>query len=56
MIEELERCCELFIQTDRLLDTTFKPVREKYGFTDDRLKQAHAEMLDEARAGVDADL
>lgn len=49
MIEELERCQEKIHEADRLLDITVKPIREKHGFTDDRLKKAYEEMMLKAR-------
>jgi hypothetical protein len=49
MIAELEECQKKFLEADRLLDATGKPVREKYGFTDERLQQAYEEMLAKAR-------
>ncbi|BEQ16185.1 hypothetical protein [Desulfoferula mesophila] len=38
MIQELQEVQELFQTADELLDSTFKPVREKYGFTDNMLE------------------
>jgi hypothetical protein len=50
MISELEECRKAFIDADRLLDATFKPVREKYGFTDERLQLKYEKYISEERA------
>jgi hypothetical protein len=52
MLAELEECRTTFLEADRLLDATFKGVREKYGFTDERLQRAYDEMLSEARKEI----
>lgn len=52
MIGELETAQNLFRDADRALDGAIKAVREKYGFTDERLKQASDEMLSEIRRGT----
>jgi hypothetical protein len=49
MIGELEEAQELFRHADRMLDIAFKPIREKDGFTDERLKQAYEQLLLEVR-------
>ena len=50
MILELEECRKSFIEADRLLDVTFKPVREKYGLTDERLQREYQEYIVGAQA------
>lgn len=45
MIHELERAQRLFEAADDKLIETVKPVREKYGLTDERLKPAEEEYL-----------
>jgi hypothetical protein len=50
MIEELERCRTTFQEADQLLDATFKPVRERYGLTDERLERAYDELRAELAA------
>lgn len=49
MIAELEECRKSLLEADRLLDATFEPVREKHGFTDERLQQAYEEMLSQVQ-------
>jgi hypothetical protein len=49
MISELKECRKSFVEADRLLDATFKPVREKYGFTDERLHQEYQKYIAEAK-------
>jgi len=44
MIVVLETAQSLFREADQMLHAAFKPVREKYGFTDERLAQAYEQM------------
>lgn len=50
MISELEDCRRSFVAADQLLDATFKAVRERYGFTDERLRSEYEQYVAEARA------
>jgi hypothetical protein len=45
MISELEEYGKSFVEADRLLSATFKPVRENYGFTDERLQREYQEYI-----------
>ncbi len=45
MIRELEEAQVLFLAAEDLLDQTFKPVREEYGFTDERLEKFYTDYL-----------
>jgi len=45
MIRELEEAQTLFQAADDLLDRTIKPVREKHGFTDDRLEKFYTDYV-----------
>ncbi len=47
MIAELEDVQAVFRDVDALLERTFKPAREKYGFTDERLDQIFKQMIAE---------
>lgn len=47
MISELSRAHDLFTKTDRELESLVKPIRERYGFTDDVLETAYAEFIAE---------
>lgn len=51
MIAELEEAQTLFSLADEVLETITKPLREKYGFTDERLEQFFDEYCEER--GVD---
>lgn len=44
MIHELENAQTLFKVTDNLLTQTVRPVREKYGFTDEKLKMFYKKL------------
>lgn len=50
MIAELEKSRTAFLEADRMLDATFKPVREKWGLTDERLQRAYEEMTSQVGA------
>ena len=45
MIRELEEAQALFQAADELLDQTIKPMREKYGMTDERLEKFYTDYL-----------
>jgi hypothetical protein len=45
MIGELEEAQTLFQKADELLGETVKPIRDKYGLTDERLELSHKEYL-----------
>lgn len=45
MIRELEEAQELFQTAEDLLGQTFKPIREKYGFTDERLRKLYTDYV-----------
>jgi len=45
MIRELEKAQELFQAADDLLGRTIKPIREKYGYTDERLEKSYKELI-----------
>jgi hypothetical protein len=50
MVSELQECQRLFLEADKLLDATFKTVRERHGFTEERLQREYEKYLAEARA------
>ncbi len=45
MIRELEEAQTMFQAADDLLNQTIKPIRGKYGFTDERLEKFHADYV-----------
>lgn len=47
MISELSRAHDIFSKTDHQLETLVKPIRERYGFTDEVLQKAYAEFIRE---------
>lgn len=49
MITELERSRELFHKADTGLEEVVRPIRIKYGYTDERLDEAYQKMLQSAR-------
>ncbi len=50
MIAELEAAQQLFRDAGARLDATFKPVRERYGLSDERLEQACEQLLSESKS------
>ena len=49
MIGELEDCRMKFIEADRVLDATVRPIRERLGYADELLQQAYERMVTEAQ-------
>ncbi len=45
MVEELKSAQELFVKADRALDVFIRPLREKYGITDEFVNKIMDEML-----------
>lgn len=49
MISELESSRELFEKADAALEEVIRPIRTRYGYTDERLDEAYRDMLQSAR-------
>jgi hypothetical protein len=45
MMRELEEDQKRFQTAEDLLDLTFKPIREKYGITDERIEKAYTDYF-----------
>jgi hypothetical protein len=51
MVGELREAQELFRQADQRLGEAIRPMRERYGVTDERLEQLYQELLTEIGSG-----